>query len=239
MDDLEFRRRLLSDPNDKSDDILAELRTNPQNKNYVESLQELDKKIEQAFKVEVPDDLADKIIFQNASIKPTLHLTSKAWALAASIIFTFGLLIGQVNWGNLLIKPAYAQLDKMAINHILDEEPFIANMNEGSTKQEIQSKLNVYSYQLNGDFPYHIYYLNHCGFSQEHHALHMVFQGKQGRVTAFVSNIEAKQTSQFTQDNMQGEIIPLTQGSLILVGEKGEDIAALSQKIAPMFHFNQ
>ncbi|HCH02822.1 MAG TPA: DUF3379 domain-containing protein [Vibrio sp.] len=240
MDDLELRRRLLSDPNDKSDDILVELRTNPKNKNYAESLQQLDKKIEQALTVDVPDDLADKILFQhNASDQPHISFSRKAFALAASIIFTFGLLVGQINWGNFLVEPAHASLDSMAIHHIKEEEPFIVGVNEGNGAQEINAKLSAYSYKLNGDFPYHIYYLNHCGFSHDHHALHMVFQGKQGRVTAFISNIEAKQTSQFTQGNMQGEIIPLTQGSLVLVGEKGENIAALSQKITPMLNFDQ
>lgn len=239
MDDLEFRRRLLSDPNDKSDEILVELDTNHQNKKYAESLQELDKQIEQAFRVEVPDDLADKIIFSHIPHKPQLHFSRRAFALAASVIFTFGLLIGQINWGNIIVQPAHASLDQMAMHHITEEEPFIDGVNEGNNEQEIRAKLNVYAYDLHGEFPYHIYYLNHCGFSKEHHALHMVFQGQKGRVTAFISNISANETSQFEQGVMQGEITPLTQGSLVLVGEKGEDIAALSQKIAPMIQFNR
>ncbi|WP_089137405.1 DUF3379 family protein [Vibrio rumoiensis] len=238
MDDLELRRRLLSDPNDKSDDILKELHTNHQNKKYAESLQELDKKIEQAFRVEVPDDLADKIIFKQTPHKPQIHFSRRAFALAASVIFTFGLLIGQINWGSIIIQPAHASLDQMAMHHIIEEEPFIDGVNEGNNEQEIRAKLNVCSYSLDGEFPYHIYYLNHCGFSHDHHALHMVFRGQKGRVTAFISNIEAKESSQFNQGGMQGEITPLPQGSLVLVGEKGEDIAALSQKIAPMFKSN-
>ncbi|WP_105903286.1 DUF3379 family protein [Vibrio gangliei] len=237
MDDLEFRRRLLSDPTDDSQDILSELNQSPQRKKYAEGLLDLEHKLENAFKVDVPDDLADKIIFQSTSPKRTVNVSRRVLALAASVIFTFGLFIGQVNWGALLVTPAHASLETMAMNHVKEEEAFTAYINEANSSQEIQAKLQVYSYQLVSDFPYHIYYLNHCGFSPKHHALHMVFQGKNGRVTAFVSNIEARTQSQFEDSGMSGEITPLKQGSLVLVGEKGEDLTALSQQIAPLLTF--
>lgn len=238
MDDLEFRRRLLSDPNDNSSDILSDIHTNQHSKKYADSLLDLNEQLEQALRVDVPDDLADKIIFNHSPNKPQINLSRQMFALAASVIFTFGLIIGQVNWGNVVVQPAHASLDRMALHHIKEEEPFLEGINEANAEQEMRSKLGVYSYHLTNDFPYHIFYLNHCGFSDEHHALHMIFQGKKGRVTAFISNIKAPKKQQFTQSDMHGEITPLTQGSLILVGETGEDIKALSERIAPMFQFS-
>lgn len=239
MDDLELRRRLLSDPHDNSQDVLAELHANKQNKKYADSLLELDAQLEQAFKVEAPDDLADKILFQQSSSKvKTVSFSRKSFALAASILFTFGLFIGQINWGNLIVTPAQANLVNMAMAHIEAEEPFIKGVNEGSSHQEMESKLGVYSYALDGRFPYHIYYLNHCGFSKEHHALHIVFQGTKGRVTAFISNIPVQQQSQFESSGKSGEITPLPYGSLVLVGQQGEDINAISQQLTPLLQFN-
>ncbi|MGO2281037.1 DUF3379 family protein [Vibrio casei] len=235
MDDLEFRRRLLSDPNDHSTQVIEKIRSNSHDRKYAESLTDLDNKIEQAMKVDVPDDLADKIIFSTSKSKPQINMTKKAFALAASVIFTVGLMVGQVNWGALIITPAHARLDSMAIHHIHEEAPFIKDVNEANNAQEMQAKLGTYSYALTSAFPYHIYYLNHCGFSPDHHALHMVFQGKKGRVTAFISNIAAPNASDFAKDGMKGTIIPLPQGSLVVVGNENEDISSIATKLAPMF----
>ncbi|OEF23681.1 DUF3379 family protein [Vibrio rumoiensis] len=234
MDDLEFRRRLLSDPTDRSDEIIEQIQSSSVDRKYADSLTELNHKIEQAMMVDVPDDLADKIIFATSESKPRINMTKQAFALAASIIFTIGLAIGQINWGALVVSPAHASLDNMAIHHIQEEDPFIQGVNEANNEQEVQAKLGSYSYKMASSFPYHIYYLNHCGFSAEHHALHMVFQGKKGRVTAFISNIAAPKASNFTKDNMKGVITPLPKGSLIVVGDMDEDVTEISQQLAPM-----
>ncbi|WP_153446613.1 DUF3379 family protein [Vibrio algicola] len=239
MDDLEFRRRLLSDPHDRSDEILQKILDDQQNRQYVEGLLNLDSKIEQAFHVDVPDDLADKIIFAHSPAKKQVNMSSRMFALAASLIFAIGLGVGQINWGNVLVSPAHASLENMAMHHIEHGEQFISGINEGNSEQEVNAKLSVYSYRLSSDFPYHIYYLNHCGFSATQHALHMVFAGQHGRVTAFVTKIHSDKKIDFTQQGMKGQIIPLEKGSLVLIGSKQENIDALSQTITPLLTFTQ
>lgn len=67
MDDLEFRRRILSDPKQKDEEILQALADNSANHKFVEDVLDLDEKIKQAMNVEVPEDLADKILFSQSS----------------------------------------------------------------------------------------------------------------------------------------------------------------------------
>ncbi len=107
MDDLEFRRRILSDPKQKDEEILQALAGSDANNKFVDDVLDLDVKIKQAMNVDVPEDLADKILFSQTSsaldeekvVRP--NFVRKAMALAASIAFTAGLLVGQVNWGEM------------------------------------------------------------------------------------------------------------------------------------------
>lgn len=234
MDDLEFRRRLLSDPSEQSDEIINKIQSNDRNRKYAENLKQLDHQIEQAMKVEVPDDLADKIIFNTSNEKPKIEISKQAFALAASVIFAVGLVVGQVNWGAIVVTPAHANLGDMAVEHIQAEQHFIKGVNEANNEQEMTSKLASYSYQLTSAFPYKLYYLNHCGFTPDHHALHMVFQGEQGRVTAFVSNVATTKASDFDKEGMKGAIVPLAKGSLVVVGNENENVTSIANQLAPL-----
>ncbi len=63
MDDLEFRRRILADPNDNSAEMIEAKNSSLVNRKLSDELQQLDTKLEKALKVDVPDDLVDRILF--------------------------------------------------------------------------------------------------------------------------------------------------------------------------------
>ena len=66
MDDLQFRRGIYSDPHNKdntfSDEVLAEINSNPAKKQLSNDIKQLDNKIAKAMNVEVPEDLVNKLI---------------------------------------------------------------------------------------------------------------------------------------------------------------------------------
>lgn len=235
MDDLEFRRRILSDPKHKDEEIRQALADNSSNQKFVEDVLDLDDKIRQAMNIEVPEDLADKILFNLTSnavedkvIKQSF--ARKAMALAASVAFTAGLLVGQVNWGKIFVTPAQATLADTAIEHILHEEPFVRHLDEDVPSGFINAKLAPMQFQFNNNFPYHVYYLNHCGFG-ESNAVHMVFRGTKGKVTLFITGIPSEKTIDFDKNGLSGIIQPINAASLILVGQRGEDMHALAREL--------
>ncbi|NVD06202.1 DUF3379 domain-containing protein [Vibrio sp. JPW-9-11-11] len=236
MDELEFRRRIMSDPKCRDKDIVAAIQTSDKHNQFADEIGELDKKIAKAMLVDVPDDLADRILFNQTSsleeqtvIRPTF--ARKAMAMAASIAFVAGLLVGQVNWGNIVVTPAEASLASTAIKHVVDEKPFVEHLDEQVPSSQINAKMAPFDHQLAANFPYHVYYLNHCGFGQSN-ALHMVFQGQKGKVTLFLTGISAEQAVDFNQEGMSGVIEPMGNNSLILVGEQGENVAIIVQKLS-------
>ena len=231
MDDLEFRRRILSEPKLRDSEINEAINFSSANQKFAEEILALDARIEQALNVDVPDDLAERILFSHTA-KPEKHLFSRQMlAMAASVAFAFGIVIGQINWSSLLVTEAHANLADTAIEHVVHEAPFINKLDEKVNSQQINTKLQPFTYQFTENFPYHVYYLNHCGFGSSI-ALHMVFQGQKGKVTLFMTNITSEKSIDFNKDGLSGIIIPIENSSLILVGDEGENITALSKQLS-------
>ncbi|WP_260258906.1 DUF3379 domain-containing protein [Vibrio intestinalis] len=232
MDELEFRRRIMSDPKCRDSDIVDTMRANENNNKFAEDILELDAQIAKAMNVDVPEDLADKILFnqssrqQNNVVKPNFF--KRSMALAAS--FAAGLMVSQVNWGNIVVPSAQASLATTAVQHVFDEQPFINNLDEEVSKLQINTKMAPFAHQLGQNFPYHVYYLNHCGFG-ESNALHMVFKGQHGKVTLFLTGIASSKVETFADQGLSGVIEPLDDFSLIIVGNDGEDVTNIAKNI--------
>lgn len=238
MDDLEFRRRVMSDPKQKNSDFTQALSANESSRKLLDDVLSLDAKIADAMNVDVPDGLADRILFKQSGEADndnvvTLTFTRKAMAMAASVVFVLGILVGQVNWGYFIVPPAQASLVDMAITHVTNEEPFISKLDEQVSSKQINAKLEPFSYQITSKFPYHVYYLNHCGFGRTN-ALHMVFQGEAGKVTLFITGIESEANINFSKKEMTGLIEPMGNKSLILVGSANEDMDKIAKNLLPI-----
>ncbi|UTT85230.1 DUF3379 domain-containing protein [Vibrio pelagius] len=237
MDDLEFRRRILSEPKQRNQDIMDAAANSEANSKFLDDVLALDKQIHSAMNVDVPDDLADRILFNQTSyeeskvIKPTF--ARRAMAMAASVAFVAGLLVGQINWGNALVSPAQASLADTALKHVVTEKPFVEVLDENVSSEQINTKMNPFAFQFDDTFPYHVYYLNHCGFGKSN-AMHMVFQGEKGKVTLFLTGIPSDKSQNFEEDGMSGSITPIDDSSLILVGMEGEDVDKIAEKLSKM-----
>ncbi|MDC5703653.1 DUF3379 domain-containing protein [Vibrio europaeus] len=235
MDELEFRRRIMSDPKQRDSEISAAIKESEQNAQFADEILDLDKQIAKAMAVDVPEDLADKILFNQTSVardnvvRP--NFARRAMAMAASVAFVAGLLVGQLNWSNLVVSPAQASLATTALQHVVDEKPFVQNLDEQVKSSQINAKMMPFDHQLSETFPYHVYYLNHCGFGKSN-ALHMVFRGEKGKVTLFLTGIPSNQTVDFNEDGMTGVVEPMGDTSMIIVGDEGEDVAKIAESIS-------
>lgn len=229
MDDLEFRRRILADPDDNSPEMIAARNSSIANRKLADELLQLDAKIESVLKVDVPDDLADRILFHQSGqperdqSKMRFHL-----AIAASVAFVFGLLVGQFNT---LFSPAghTSEIAQVAMEHIYSEASFIDKIDESVSLQQVNAKLTPFGYNL-GDLPGHVYYVNHCGFGGKN-ALHMVIGSDSGKVTVFIVPHPEQNMSSFSDNNLNGVVMPVQNASLIVVGSKGQDVNPIVQQL--------
>ncbi|GEA52608.1 chemotaxis protein [Vibrio inusitatus NBRC 102082] len=233
MDDLEFRRRIMSDPKARDEDLLSAIANNDSNAKFVDDVLNLDARIEQAMRIDVPESLADKILFNQSSednvVRP--NFAKRSLAVAASVAFAAGIMIGQLNWSANIVPTAHASLTDEAIQHVIIESPFTDKLDEQVDSNQINTKLSPFAYQFSETFPYHVYYLNHCGFG-ESNALHMVFQGEKGRITLFITNISSDHAVNFSEKQMSGTVVPIGTASMILVGDSDEDVASVAKRLA-------
>lgn len=236
MDDLEFRRRVMSEPKQKNSEYAGAL-SKEANQKFLDDVLKLDAQIADAMKVDVPEGLADRILFNQSSHADdnvtTVNFARRAMAMAASIAFVFGLIVGQVNWGKLIVPPAQASLVDIAIKHVVDEEGFVSNIDEQVSSRQINAKLQPFAYKFTENFPYHVYYLNHCGFGKSN-ALHMVFQGDSGKVTLFLAGVQSNINGHFDKDGMSGMVESVGDKSLIIVGNSGENIRKIADNLLPL-----
>ena len=71
MDELEFRRRIYADPETTDSDVVEAAKADESKRSFWNEQKQLDKQLKQALKVDVPEDLASKLIWQqSAEIHP-------------------------------------------------------------------------------------------------------------------------------------------------------------------------
>lgn len=64
MDELKFRRQAYEDPHNQDADFLAQINAKSENQALINELKNLDAKLSNALKVDVAEDLADKLILR-------------------------------------------------------------------------------------------------------------------------------------------------------------------------------
>ncbi|KXF81336.1 DUF3379 family protein [Enterovibrio coralii] len=238
MDELEFRRRLLADPQDRDPALSAAKQESPANQKLAAELEQLDVMIDQALRVDVPEDLVDKVLFKQTSDvirenrKPRFHL-----AIAASVAFVFGIMLGQFNWQTLPTAPTSPNLGQIALEHYYHEEGFTKDAFEGATLQQVNAKLLPLGKTFNGTLPGQVSYLNHCSFD-DRHAVHMVLKADNGEdYTVFVVPQQSPAMEKYTDGNMEAVSMPANDSSVIVVGKEGSDIMPVLEELTK--HLNQ
>ena len=126
MDDILFRHTAIATPNDKSEDFLKRQGESEQDKNLVDDAKKFDSQLKSILKVDVPEDLANKILLeQSFSIENKKNLSHR-WhiAIAASIAFIIGISLPLLN--NINHSPQ--DIGTVAMQHIQKEYFFGKNV---------------------------------------------------------------------------------------------------------------
>ncbi|WP_261857901.1 DUF3379 domain-containing protein [Photobacterium sanguinicancri] len=234
MDDLEFRRRILADPNDNSAEMIEAKNSSLVNRKLSDELQLLDTKLEKALKVDVPDDLVDRILFHQSGQTPAKPKTTRVHlAIAASVAFAFGVFTGQFDQilsnAEVIRSAEASSLGQIALSHVHAEAPFIDTIDESVQLSQVNAKLKPFGTELSS-LPGHVYYVNHCSFGEQN-ALHMVVDTPEGKVTVFIVPEQSPTVTNFNDKTMGGVLLPLRNASLIVVGEKGVDMDPVAKTI--------
>ena len=255
MDELEFRRNAMIQPNDQQPDFLETADASQANRHYLDEMKQFDRTLKGAMQVDVPAGLAERILLKQAmlqdmpddKIHPLNSATTLAsdrtpspWrqiAMAASVAFLLGM---STRWISLPeATPTARSLAQVAMAHVYDEAPFIQGTDERVNLHSINSKMEKYGATLSEMNGLNVTYANHCSFYQGP-ALHMVIQGKMGPITLFLLPKHVPLTLQqasFEDGTLKGEIVQLKGANMVLIGEMKEPLAPVATALQSRLHW--
>jgi hypothetical protein len=234
MDDLEFRRIIYAEPNCNNEDVALAANEDPAKMDFWNELKKLDSKLQQASQVDVPKDLAHKVILRQSMDS---HRASKQrhrihLALAASIALVLGVSFTMWQQQNPI------SLNEHALAHVYHEGAYAFEAQEDISLQQINAKLARFGGELSEDIG-QIFFANFCDFENVQ-SLHLVMQGAQGRVSVFVvpHNDKYRANDSFSDGKLKGDAVDFSRARLMIVGAQGQDIEQLKGKFKQKLQFS-
>ena len=233
MDELEFRRRIYADPETTDSDVVEAAKADESKRSFWNEQKQLDKQFKQALKVEVPDDLASKLIWQQSADEFTRYKRRSRWyvAMAASVAFTIG--IGLTMWyhqplsigGQALAHMQYAEME-----HAHSLLPVDLNM----VNAKLASFGGSLSEMLDG-----VEVANYCHLSTVR-SLHLIVNTPQGKMSVFVvpQRGDISVPSEFEDSQYHGESIKMRRANVMVVGDRGADLSEMKKAVSERIQFS-
>ena len=222
MDDILFRHTAIATPNEKSKDFLIRVAESECAQKLIKEGKEFDRLLKDSLKIDIPNDLADKILLEQSFAIEQDKAISNRWhiAIAASIAFIIGLSVPMLN----NINHQVPNIGNVALQHVQDEYFLTSKVNEDASLKNVNVKLARYGGTLDQEFG-GVYFVNYCDFEGTH-ALHMVVKGEKGRVTVFVVPEDANFTSaaEFSNERFKGISEHIGNAKVVIVGERDEPL---------------
>ena len=236
MDDLQFRRTIYADPNCKDDAVKKAASADPSKQQFWNELRLLESKFQKAINVEVPNNLANKLILRQTLESHEVQKRKTRWhlALAASVAFVFGISFTLWQQSTLL------DLGNHALAHVYDENDgaFALQVDGDISIDSVNAQLASYGAEFTEDMG-RIYFANFCDFDKIK-SFHMVMQGENGKVTVFVvpHTQDYKSVESFTDGKMSGQVIEARNASIIMISDKDKPYEQLKSKIKQKMLFS-
>ncbi|GGJ01266.1 hypothetical protein GCM10007978_43610 [Shewanella hanedai] len=233
MDELKFRRQAYGDPNCQDPDFLSEMHNSVEQESFVNDLKKLDSKLERALNIDVPEDLAAKLL-----LNQQLHQHQKqrkrsglTLALVASVAFIAGISFT-------LLRMAPVDLGQHALAHVHHEtKAMTADDNVKFSDVNFQlASLGTLGDSHFTQQPGKVYYSTFCDF-QGVQSLHLVMQGEHSKVTLFIVPVEHRMVLEaaFADNKYKGNGFVKDNAYMLLVGETSEDVNFVKKEVQQTF----
>jgi hypothetical protein len=219
MDELEIRRRLLTDPYQQNAEQRQLLQQNEEYQQFHQDILALDQQIKAVLSPTVPAQLENRLLLQQHQHKQgqQKRFYQSLIALAASVAFLAGFAL---NWSFFLYGSQ--SLGENSLAHVYHEEPYMPFMQTALSSSEVNAKLTEFDAQFDTS-EQQVVYANYCNFRGTR-SLHLVLSTEQGLLTVFVVPKQNSLTyeAEFHDDKYQGRSINSHKAILVMVSDKAE-----------------
>ncbi|MFQ5994426.1 MAG: DUF3379 family protein [Acidiferrobacterales bacterium] len=225
MNCLEFRRRCLTEPGSQDNELLRHKRECPRCGDFVLSALQLEKHIGEAIRVSVPSNLTSRAILRQSlhADRSRQSRRRRIYACAASLLLVVGLASAWVMTSRLppLDRAVLARINAVPASSVAEQQV---------SQQKLMRVLQTLGGELNGSLGQvayaSIYYV------REHQCGQLVIAGVRGPVTVLLMpgvHVQYRRALQSRQHS--GVIVPTANGSMAIVGDTGEPLDAVEQRV--------
>lgn len=234
MDELEFRRRIYANPDDTDDALIEAAKQDMKQACFWNDIKTLDKQIEKAVDVPIPEDLANKLIWQQSMQDFARHKRRSRWyiALAASVAFVCGLSF------TLWQHPANVDVEAAALAHMRYAEIEMSHSAEPVNMQLVNAKLAQFGATLTADIG-HIHSANYCHLDKLQ-SLHLIVDTPQGKMSVFIlpQDKNTPVPDRFSDQDYHGQSFAARRANVMIVGHRGEDLSDMTNTIKQRLQFS-
>lgn len=233
MDELEFRRRIYADPNTTDSDVVEAAKADNSKRDFWNEQKQLDTQLKQAAKVEVPEDLVNKLIWQQSADEFNRYKRKSRWymALAASVAFTVG--IGFTMWYHQPVS-----LGGQALAHMQYAETERAHTFSPVNLEMVNAKLASFGASFTDDIG-NVEVANYCHLSTVR-SLHLILDTPEGKMSVFIvpERSDIRVPAEFEDKQYRGESLTLQHASIMVVGDKHADLENMKKSVADRIRFS-
>lgn len=241
MNCLEFRRISLSEPNTRAQEYLTHRAECEECGRYAESVGSLDKKIEDALRIPVPEDLTTRIklrqLMQDEQVSRGFRPWQ--WAVAASV-FVVVALSGVVGYQIYSTNQYIDRLSVAAVDHTRLERQgnhFVA-AHDDPTKQQQRFKqvLAAFGGKVMDDTLAELGPIIHVQVCALMHVngpvAHALIQGEAGLITVYyVSGHKLRERKSFSLGQYRGMLMPVGLGNMAIIADPRESLQPIADKL--------
>ncbi len=234
MDELEFRRRLFSDPQASDTELQQALLTDSDRQQMQQELLQQDRQIKQALQIAVPEDLAERLLLtqQLLAYRQSRSRRHLYYGLAASLALALGLV-------QLKFEPLYLPTDLggYALAHVYHEASALVGKSAQLPLSQVNALLASFDSKLTG-FEQEVRYARFCNFRGVR-SLHLILDTKDGPVTVFVLPKDHGWAANiaFADNNFHGQSLAMAKADLVLVAAKEQQLADIAGKLQQQLSF--
>ena len=238
MDELEFRRRTIAQPNELDKELQEFANSSADRQQFLNESKAFDKQLDDALDITVPDNLAERIIL-NTSLKEkarTDELEQKDNVVSARSWFKFDRMHLALAASFVIAVSAF-MFNQTAGEHALAHvyhEIYALNKTQQISIQTVNEKLALLGGHIS-DLPGKVTYVNFCDFQGEK-GIHLVFESDFGPMTVFIvpsdNQIFEIGSDDFNDSRYAGHINRGKQADTVLIASLGSPVDMYNERIS-------
>ncbi len=251
MNEIDFRKRIYSNPSKPDSEVLEAAAGSPKLGQILEETQALNQQMHNVLNnIAVPSDLHAKLLaipsseesdhgesltLQSLADKPAANSNYfQYFAIAASLVLAFG--VGFSLTFGPEAGPSSAELafGNEVLQHMYHEEVEIAAINGGGEiptvdMPMIRNAMASVGTQLtftSSEVAASVKFAKPCIIVPAYNSAHLIVQGAQGAVSlVLINNSPVSVEYSVSDERFSGVVIPMDKGNMILVGERDTDLS--------------